>query len=132
MSNEAVYSVPEKWSGDAWIDADRYQLLYQQSLDNPNDFWTQQSDQFLTWEKPWETLNSADFSKAEAAWFVGGKLNVTVNCIDRHLKSHADQTAIIWEADDPTDHSEITYAELHKQVSKFGNLLRDLGVKKGR
>ena len=131
MSNEAVYPVPEKWSGDAWIDADRYQVLYQQSLDNPNDFWAQQSDQFLTWEKPWETLNSADFSKAEAAWFVGGKLNVTVNCIDRHLESHADQTAIIWEADDPTDHIEITYAELHKQVSKFGNLLRDLGVKKG-
>ena len=131
MSNEAVYPVPEKWSGDAWIDADRYQVLYQQSLDNPNDFWAQQSDQFLTWEKPWERLNSADFSKAEAAWFVGGKLNVTVNCIDRHLKSHADQTAIIWEADDPTDHIEITYAELHKQVSKFGNLLRDLGVKKG-
>ena len=131
MSNEAVYPVPEKWSGDAWIDADRYQVLYQQSLDNPNDFWAQQSDQFLTWEKPWEKLNSADFSKAEAAWFVGGKLNVTVNCIDRHLKSHADQTAIIWEADDPTDHIEITYAELHKQVSKFGNLLRDLGVNKG-
>ena len=131
MSNEAVYPVPEKWSGDAWIDADRYQVLYQQSLDNPNDFWAQQSDQFLTWEKPWEMLNSADFSKAEAAWFVGGKLNVTVNCIDRHLENHADQTAIIWEADDPADHSKITYAELHKQVSKFGNLLRDLRVKKG-
>ena len=131
MSNEAVYPVPEKWSGDAWIDAARYQALYQQSLDNPNDFWAQQSDQFLTWEKPWEMLNSADFSKAEAAWFVGGKLNVTVNCIDRHLENHADQTAIIWEADDPADHSKITYAELHKQVSKFGNLLRDLRVKKG-
>jgi acetyl-CoA synthetase len=76
-------------------------------------------------------LNSEDFSNAEAAWFVGGKLNVTVNCIDRHLENHADQTAIIWEADDPADHSEITYAELHQQVSKFGNLLRELGVKKG-
>jgi acetyl-CoA synthetase len=131
MSNEAVYPVPEKWSGDAWIDAARYQVLYRQSLDNPNEFWTQQSDQFLSWEQPWKTLNSEDFSKAEAAWFVGGKLNVTVNCIDRHLENHADQTAIIWEADDPAVHSEITYAELHQQVSKFGNLLRELGVKKG-
>jgi acetyl-CoA synthetase len=131
MSNEAVYPVPEKWSGDAWIDADRYQELYRQSLDNPKEFWAQQSDQFLTWEKPWETLNSADFSKAEASWFVGGKLNVTVNCIDRHLENHADQTAIIWEADDPGDHREISYAELHRQVSRFGNLLRELGVKKG-
>ena len=131
MSNEAVYPVPEKWSGDAWIDADRYQELYRQSLDNPKEFWAQQSDQFLTWEKPWETLNSADFSKAKASWFVGGRLNVTVNCIDRHLENHADQTAIIWEADDPGDHREISYAELHRQVSRFGNLLRELGVKKG-
>jgi acetyl-CoA synthetase len=131
MSNEAVYPVPEKWSGDAWIDADRYQELYRQSLDNPKEFWAQQSDQFLTWEKPWKTLNLADFSKAEASWFVGGKLNVTVNCIDRHLENHADQTAIIWEADDPGDHREISYAELHRQVSRFGNLLRELGVKKG-
>lgn len=123
--------MPTKWSGDAWIDAARYQTLYRQSLDEPEVFWAEQSDQFLTWQHPWEKLNSTNFAKAEASWFVGGKLNVTVNCIDRHLEDHSDQTAIIWEADDPSEHSEITYAELHKQVSKFGNLLRELGVKKG-
>lgn len=123
--------MPTKWSGDAWIDAARYQTLYRQSLDEPEVFWAEQSDQFLTWQHPWEKLNSTNFAKAEASWFVGGKLNVTVNCIDRHLEDHSDQTAIIWEADDPSEHSEITYAELHKQVSKFGNLLRKLGVKKG-
>lgn len=131
MSNEVVYPVPKKWAGDAWIDAVRYKALYRQSLDNPEAFWQQQSDQFLCWEKPWKKLNSTNFSKAEASWFIGGKLNVTVNCIDRHLENHADQTAIIWEADDPADHCEISYAELYKQVSKFGNLLRELGVKKG-
>jgi acetyl-CoA synthetase len=131
MSNKPVYPVPEKWSAEAWVDAKQYQVLYRQSLDDPNEFWAKQSDQFLTWEKPWEILESVDFSKAEAAWFVGGKLNVTVNCIDRHLEKHADQTAIIWEADNPADHCEITYSELHQQVSKFGNLLRQLGVKKG-
>ena len=131
MSNEAVYPVPKNWSGDAWIDTARYQVLYQQSLDKPNEFWAQQSEQFLSWKQPWETLNSVDFSKAEAAWFVGGKLNVTVNCIDRHLENNAEQTAIIWEGDDPADHSEITYAKLYQEVSKFGNLLRELGVKKG-
>lgn len=123
--------MPTKWSGDAWIDATRYQTLYRQSLDEPEVFWAEQSDQFLTWQHPWKKLNSTNFAKAEASWFVGGKLNVTVNCIDRHLEDHSDQTAIIWEADDPSEHSEITYAELHKQVSKFGNLLRKLGVKKG-
>jgi acetyl-CoA synthetase len=131
MSKERLYPVPTKWSGDAWIDAARYQTLYRQSLDEPEVFWAKQSDQFLTWQHPWEKLNSTNFAKAEASWFVGGKLNVTVNCIDRHLEDHSDQTAIIWEADDPSEHSEITYAELHKQVSKFGNLLRELGVKKG-
>lgn len=131
MSKERLYPVPTKWSGDAWIDAARYQTLYRQSLDEPEVFWAEQSDQFLTWQHPWEKLNSTNFAKAEASWFVGGKLNVTVNCIDRHLEDHSDQTAIIWEADDPLEHSEITYAELHKQVSKFGNLLRELGVKKG-
>ncbi|MGB0444484.1 MAG: acetate--CoA ligase [Porticoccaceae bacterium] len=131
MSKERLYPVPTKWSGDAWIDAARYQTLYRQSLDEPEVFWAEQSDQFLTWQHPWEKLNSTNFAKAEASWFVGGKLNVTVNCIDRHLEDHSDQTAIIWEADDPSEHGEITYAELHKQVSKFGNLLRKLGVKKG-
>ena len=131
MSKERLYPVPTKWSGDAWIDAARYQTLYRQSLDEPEVFWAEQSDQFLTWQHPWEKLNSTNFAKAEASWFVGGKLNVTVNCIDRHLEDHSDQTAILWEADDPSEHSEITYAELHKQVSKFGNLLRKLGVKKG-
>jgi acetyl-CoA synthetase len=131
MSKQAVYPVPDKWSAEAWVDAKHYEVLYRQSLDDPYEFWAKQSNQFLTWEKPWEILESVDFSKAEAAWFVGGKLNVTVNCIDRHLEKHADQTAIIWEADDPDVYCKITYSELHRQVCKFGNLLRELGVNKG-
>jgi acetyl-CoA synthetase len=131
MSKESVYPVLNNWSDGAWIDTATYQTLYRQSIDNPKTFWAEQSDQFLTWQHPWKKLNSTNFAKAEASWFVGGKLNVSVNCIDRHLENHADQTAIIWEGDDPSEHYEINYAELHRQVSKFGNLLRELGVNKG-
>lgn len=131
MSKKSVYPVLKNWSEDAWISTASYKALYRQSIDNPELFWGEQSGQFLTWQQPWKKLNSINFSKAKVSWFIGGKLNVSVNCVDRHLDNHADQTAIIWEADDPSEHRKISYAELHKQVSKFGNLLRELGVKKG-
>ena len=131
MSKKSVYPVLKNWSEDAWISTASYKALYRQSIDNPELFWGEQSGQFLTWQQPWKKLNSINFSKAKVSWFIDGKLNVSVNCVDRHLDNHADQTAIIWEADDPSEHRKISYAELHKQVSKFGNLLRELGVKKG-
>ncbi len=84
----------------------------------------------MTWDTPWQTVCNYDFAAGEATWFGGGKLNVAVNCIDRHLASRADQTALIWEGDEPSDNKNITYAELHEQVSRLGNLLRDRGVKK--
>ena len=131
MSESSVYPVPEKWKENAWINQDRYKAMYQQSIENPDQFWAEQAAEFLQWESPWQTVREVDFSKGEATWFGGGKLNVAVNCIDRHLAKRADQTAIIWEGDEPSDDNKISYRELHDKVSRLGNVLRDRGVKKG-
>jgi acetyl-CoA synthetase len=131
MSVSKVYSVDSQIAENAWIDEQKYREMYRQSVENPEEFWAEQCSKFLTWDKPWQTLFTSDFSSGKASWFDGGKLNVTVNCIDRHLPERANQTAIIWEGDDPADQSVITYAELHEQVSRLGNLLRQRGVSRG-
>jgi len=131
MSDRALYPVDTNYSKNAWIDQHKYQTMYQRSVDNPKAFWTEQSEQFLTWDKPWNTVTEGDFSSAESKWFIDGKLNLTVNCIDRHLPQRAEQTAIIWEGDNPSDDFLVTYSDLYEQVCKLGNLLRQRGVKKG-
>jgi acetyl-CoA synthetase len=131
MSDFPTHPVPQQWSDSAWIDEATYEAMYRQSVDNPDQFWADQAAQFLTWEKPWETVCNSDINTGQAAWFEGGKLNVAVNCIDRHLVDRADQTAIIWEGDDPADDANISYRQLHEQVSRLGNVLRQRGVKKG-
>ena len=131
MSDFPTHPVPQQWSDSAWIDEATYEAMYRQSIENPDQFWGDQAAQFLTWDKPWETVCRSDIEQGQAAWFEGGKLNVAVNCIDRHLVDRADQTAIIWEGDDPSDHAHISYAQLHEQVSRLGNVLRQRGVKKG-
>ena len=131
MSDFPTHPVPQQWSDSAWIDDTTYQAMYRQSVDNPDQFWGDQAAQFLTWDKPWKTVCRSEIEQGQAAWFEGGKLNVAVNCIDRHLVDRADQTAIIWEGDEPTDDAHISYAQLHEQVSKLGNVLRQRGVKKG-
>lgn len=131
MSDKLIYSVAENWSADYWIDADKYKDMYRQSIEEPDIFWTEQSDLFLSWEKAWDTLSVSDFQNAKASWFIGGKLNIAVNCIDRHLEKSANQTAIIWEGDEPDNDEKVTYKELHEQVSKLGNVLRQRGIKKG-
>lgn len=131
MSEFPSRPVPLHWHENAWINKEKYQQMYQQSIDQPDLFWSEQASEFLTWDTPWQTVCNYDFAAGEATWFGGGKLNVAVNCIDRHLACRADQTALIWEGDEPSDDKNITYAELHKQVSRLGNLLRDRGVKKG-
>ena len=131
MSEFPAHPVPRQWSDSAWIDQPAYEAMYQQSIENPDQFWADQAAQFLNWESPWETVCRSDINQGQAAWFEGGKLNVAVNCIDRHLLTRADQSAIIWEGDDPSDDTRISYAKLHEQVSKLGNVLRERGVKKG-
>ena len=131
MSEFPIHPVPAEWAANAWIDESKYAELYAQSVEQPEQFWAAQAEQFLTWDKRWESVVESDMHKGEATWFGGAKLNVATNCIDRHLPERADQVALIWEGDDPNDDKKITYAQLHEQVSRLGNVLRERGVNKG-
>jgi acetyl-CoA synthetase len=130
MSESTVYPVPENFA-DAHINADRYASMYRRSLADRDGFFAEMAEEFLSWDKRWDEVCSFDFVKGQASWFTGGKLNVSVNCIDRHLSERANQTAIIWEGDDPADSKSITYAELKDQVCRLANALRARGVRKG-
>lgn len=115
----------------AYITEQNYQELYQESINNPDAFWAEQAKVHLHWFSPWEKVYQGDFAQGDIAWFVGGKLNVTYNCIDRHLPTKANQTAIIWEADEPGQSLIITYQMLHDHVCRMANVLKERGVKKG-
>ncbi len=124
------YPVPESFS-DAHINADLYKALYQYSITDPNGFWGEKATEFLDWYQPWTKVQEFDFSSGDATWFKSGKLNVSHNCIDRHLPLRAAQTAIIWEGDDPADSQHITYLQLKEKVCQLANVLKARGVKKG-
>ena len=94
-------------------------------------FWAEMAHSFLSWDQIWDKVVRYDFARGDAEWFAGGKLNVSYNCIDRHLPQRADQTALIWEGDDPADSKHITYGELHDQVCRLANALKARGVRKG-
>ena len=131
MSEVHLYPVPESFKSKAAINLARYKEMYDQSINAPDIFWAEQAKTFLTWQKPWSQVAKSDLRKGEVSWFIDGKLNVSVNCIDRHLPARANQTAIIWEGDDPSEDQFITYQELHDQVCRLANALRERGVKKG-
>lgn len=110
---------------------EEYQKSYQKSIDDPEEFWGEIAKEFK-WHKPWDNVLNWDFSKPSVNWFEGGKLNITENCIDRHLPDRANQTAIIWEANDSNEtHLHITYQELHDKVCQLANTLKRLGIEKG-
>jgi len=113
------------------LDDAAYQRLYRQSVDDPQTFWGEQAKAFLDWFKPWDEVSSGSLSKGDIRWFSGGQLNISHNCIDRHLATRGDQVALIWEGDDPQDSARITYRELHEQVCRLANVLKSRGVKKG-
>jgi acetyl-CoA synthetase len=115
----------------AQLSADDYQRLYRQSIKQPDEFWAEQAKQFLDWSTPWEEVQQSDLKTGTATWFKGGKLNVSYNCIDRHLEKRGDQVAIIWEGDNPTESAEITYKKLHHNVARLANALKARGVRKG-
>jgi len=131
MSEEKIYPVRKDAESRAHIRNDQYLAMYAASIERPEEFWNQKADEFLTWTKPWDTLTDSDFSKGTAKWFLDGELNASVNCIDRHLALRADQTAIIWEGDNPDDDKKVTYRELHENVCRLANVLKNRGVKKG-
>ena len=131
MSEFPVHPVPETLKQSAHINAEKYKAMYQQSIEAPEAFWAEQAKTFLSWDSDWDSVCEYDFKQGQASWFKGATLNVSYNCIDRHLPQRADQTALIWEGDEPTDDKHISYTELHQQVCKLSNALKSRGVKKG-
>lgn len=110
---------------------EEYQSEYKKSVDNPEAFWAEQAETF-TWRKKWNKVLEWDFEEPKVEWFIGGKLNITENCLDRHLASRGDKVAIIWESNNPKEASKtITYKELHEQVCQFANVLLANGIQKG-
>ncbi len=131
MSEVKRYPVPDSFRQRALMDKTRYEEWYRASIEEPDTFWAARATEFLDWSRPWDKVSEWDFRTGDAAWFIGGELNASYNCIDRHLPTRADQTAIIWEGDEPDQSRHISYRELHEQVSKLANVLKQRGVKKG-
>ncbi len=115
----------------ALIDNEGYQRLYKQSVEQPEQFWGEQAKAFLDWFQPWRSVYHGDMATGHASWFKEGKLNVSYNCIDRHLEKRGDQVAIIWEGDNPSESAHITYKKLHHHVCRLANVLKSRGVQKG-
>jgi len=108
-----------------------YQEMYDKSVKDPDGFWAKQAER-LDWMKKWDTVSNNDFTKAKISWFEGGKLNVSYNCLDRHIEAgFGNQTALIWEGNDPHTDKELSYSEMLSEVSKFANVLKSNGIKKG-
>ena len=129
---DEVFPVPETAARDAHIDTTRYEELYRRSLEDPDGFWAEQA-QILDWIQPFTEVRDVSFARDDVRirWFGDGVLNACSNCLDRHLPERAEQTAILWEGDDPADQKALTYAELHREVCRFANALKALGVQKG-
>ena len=131
MSEDKIYPVPGSFKERAHIDAQTYERMYAQSVQDPDAFWADQAGRFLDWINGWHTISNTDFTTGLVTWFDGGELNACYNCIDRHLESRGDQTAILWEGDDPQTSDAITYRELHEKVCRLANVLKSRGVQKG-
>jgi acetyl-CoA synthetase len=130
--SEKVYAVPAEWAARAHVDERKYNEMYKRSVESPTEFWGEAGKR-LDWIKPYTKVKNTSFEpgKVSIKWYEDGILNVSANCIDRHLKTRADQVAIIWEGDDPTQDEKITYRQLHERVCKFANVMKANGVKKG-
>ena len=113
------------------LEALDYSAVYNNSVLHPNEFWSQQAHELISWFSKWNEVQTGNFDKAELQWFVGAKLNVNDNCLDRHLTHRANQTAIIWQGDDPKESKRISYQALYEEVCRFANGLKKLGIKKG-
>ncbi len=129
---DLIFSPSQEFSDRALIGSlDQYRDLYEKSVSDPDTFWSTVADR-ITWYKKWDTVREFDFVKGNIKWFDGAKLNVSYNCLDRHVEAgHGDQTAIIWEGNNPEEDQAFTYGELLAEVQKFANVLKSIGVEKG-
>ena len=127
-----IHPVPAEWASRAYVDAAGYAEKYRRSIEQPEAFWREETAR-LDWIKPWTKLSTCSFDEADFGieWFSDGTLNVSANCLDRHLATRGDTVAIIWEGDDPSQQRKITYRELHEEVCRFANALKALGAKRG-
>ena len=125
-----LFEIPQNFKGTAWADDEKYQQMYRQSLENPEAFWAEQAER-VDWFKKWDKVLDWNYHEANIRWFEGGQLNVSYNCLDRHLEKKGDQIALIWEGDDPEEDRSFTYRELHEQVCRFANVLKQQGIEKG-
>ena len=129
--SDVVIPVPADFPRADTMDNETYLRLYQQSIEDPAGFWGEQAER-ITWFRKWDKVVEEDFAKGQHQWYLGGKLNASYNCLDRHLDGpKRNQPALIWEGDDPGESETLTYAELHKEVCRFSNVLKKHGVKKG-
>ena len=131
MFDISTFPIADAVRRAAQLSQEDYQRLYRQPIEQPDTFWAEQAKRFLDWTTPWHTVNTSDIQTGATQWFAGGQLNVSYNCIDRHLAQRTDQPAFIWEGDDPTTSSTISYRQLHQNVSRLANVLKSRGVKKG-
>ena len=127
-----IYSPSADWTVNAHINSlDKYKEMYNESIEDPDAFWSDIAKR-ITWYKPWEKVRDFNFQNGEIKWFENGKLNVSYNCLDRHVESgNGEKTAIIWEGNDPSEDMHFSYNKLLEKVKKFSNVLKDLGVEKG-
>ena len=130
--DEIIIKVPKHWSNKAYVNKNSYQKKYNHSIKKNDDFWRKEGKR-ISWIKPYKKIKDIKYSKTDVKikWFHDGKLNASANCIDRHLKKYGKKTAIIWVGDDPSSSKEISYNELHKNVCKAANALKNIGVQKG-
>ena len=133
MTETRKFPVPESFRKNAFINSmDQYESMYRRSLDDPEGFWGEMAGKYIDWFKKWDKVYSFDKDKIVIKWFEGGKLNVSYNCLDRHVKAgKGDKTAILWVGDDPNEERRISYKEMLTEVSKFANVLKSLGIRKG-
>jgi acetyl-CoA synthetase len=131
MSDVKIYDVFPEIAAKAHITDEKYQEMYARSVSDPDGFWAEQAKEFVTWFRGWDKVQGGSYAEGKISWFEGAKLNVSYNCLDRHLETRGDQVAIIWEGDDPKVDKKITLRELHEKVCRFANVLKGRGVKKG-
>jgi acetyl-CoA synthetase len=132
LMSDKIYDVPADWRKRAYVDDAKYEEMYARSVKDPNGFWGEQAKR-IDWIKPFSKVKNTSYdpSNVSIKWFEDGTLNVCHNCVDRHLAKRGDQTAILWEGDDPKDDKKLTYKQLHAEVCRFANVLKSRGVKKG-
>ena len=131
MTMSKIYEVEKGLADTSHVNAREYKQLYKESIENPDLFWSKQAAAFIDWEEKWDQISRTNMKEGEIAWFLGAKLNVAQNCLDRHLQTKSEKTAIIWEGDNPNEQENISYKELHKRVCRLANGLKSRGIVKG-